>query len=313
MLDKKIKKREIKVKRWQAIAIFTIGAGLFGFTPIFAKLNFAAGYSLSQLVVAQMTLAAIILWLFAFIKRRRFHITKKQAVSLMLAGTFNGITGVFYYSAMKFVPASIAIVLLFQFVWVGVLYEWLLDKKRPDRLTIISVFLTLSGVVFAANVMTGDFSKLPLIGIVYGLLSAFTYAAFILVSGRVAPEIDPLIRAPLMITGSMIFVYILFRPTFLFTDNIFQAYWLYGLGGALFAAVLPPLCFTISAPHLSSSLATILGSIELPVAVIAASLFLSETVTFLQWVGIILIIFAISFKEIVLYFRNKRRKALSNK
>lgn len=313
MLDKKIKKREIKVKRWQAIAIFTIGAGLFGFTPIFAKLNFAAGYSLSQLVVAQMTLAAIILWLFAFIKRRRFHITKKQAVSLMLAGTFNGITGVFYYSAMKFVPASIAIVLLFQFVWVGVLYEWLLDKKRPDRLTIISVFLTLSGVVFAANVMTGDFSKLPLIGIVYGLLSAFTYAAFILVSGRVAPEIDPLIRTPLMITGSMILIYILFRPAFLFTADVFQTFWLYGLGGALFGAVLPPLCFAISAPHLSSSLATILGSMELPVAVIAASIFLSETVTLLQWFGIILIIFAISFKEIVLFFTMKRKKALSSK
>lgn len=300
----------MNMKHWQAIAIFTIGAGLYGFTPIFAKLNFSAGYSLAQLVVAQMTLAAVILWSIAFLKRKRLNVTKKQAILLMLAGTCNGITGVFYYSAMKYVPASIAIVLLFQFIWVGVLYEWILDKKRPDRLTIISVLLTLLGVFFAANVVTGDFSKLPIIGIVFGLLSAFSYAAFIIVSGRVATEIDPLIRAPLMITGSMIFVYLLFRPTFLLTEDIFQTYWLYGLGGALFAAVLPPLCFAISAPHLSSSLATILGSIELPVAVIAASIFLSETVTFFQWIGILLIIAAISFKEMVLFHVKKRRKKL---
>lgn len=296
------------MKHWQAITIFTVGAGLFGFTPVFAKLNFASGYSLTQLVVTQMILAAIILWTLAFVKRIRFTVTKKQVISLMLAGTFNGITGILYYTSMKYVPASIAIVLLFQFVWVGVIYEWILDKRKPTLPILVSVFLTLVGVFFAANVMTGDVSKLPLIGIIFGLLSAFSYAAFIFVSGRVATQIDPLLRAPLMITGSLILVLIIFRPTFLFTDAIFQSFWLYGLGGALFGAVLPPLCFSISAPHLSSSLATILGSIELPIAVIAASVILSETVTWVQWIGIVLIIFAISFNEIRLFIKNRLLK-----
>lgn len=293
------------MKHWQAITIFTIGAGLFGFTPVFVKLNFAANFTLSQLIVSQMILATAILWMIAFLKRIKFTVTKKQTLSLMLAGTFNGITGIFYYTSMQHVPASIAIILLFQFVWVGVLYEWILDKRKPTIPTIISVVLTLIGVFFAANVMTGGISKLPMIGIMFGLLSAFSYAAFILVSGRVATQINPLLRAPLMITGSLILVFIIFRPTFLFTDSIFQSYWLYGLGGALFGAVLPPLCFSISAPHLSSSLATILGSIELPVAIIAASVILSETVTWVQWIGIVLIIFAISFNEIRLLVINR--------
>ncbi|MFA8439969.1 DMT family transporter [Pueribacillus sp. YX66] len=293
------------MKHWQAITIFTIGAGLFGFTPVFVKLNFAANFTLSQLIVSQMILATAILWMLAFLKRIKFTVTNKQTLSLMLAGTFNGITGIFYYTSMQHVPASIAIILLFQFVWVGVLYEWILDKRKPTIPTIISVVLTLIGVFFAANVMTGGISKLPMIGIMFGLLSAFSYAAFILVSGRVATQIDPLLRALLMITGSLILVFIIFRPTFLFTDSIFQSYWLYGLGGALFGAVLPPLCFSISAPHLSSSLATILGSIELPVAIIAASVILSETVTWVQWIGIVLIIFAISFNEIRLLVINR--------
>ncbi len=294
------------MKHWQAITIFTIGAGLFGFTPVFVKLNFAAGYSISQLIVAQLIIATIILWLLTFFKKRQFTINKKQVISLMIAGTFNGITGIFYYTSMQYVPASIAIILLFQFVWVGVLYEWVLDKRKPSIPTIISVILTLIGVFFAANIITGDIAKLPVIGLVFGLLSAFTYAGFILVSGRVATQIDPLLRAPLMITGSLILVLFIFRPTFLFTETVFQSYWLYGLGGALFGAVLPPLCFSIGAPHLSSSLATILGSIELPVAVVAASILLSEAVSFLQWIGIILILVAISFNEIRLLFRQRR-------
>ncbi len=292
------------MKHWQAVAIFSIGAGFFGFTPIFAKLNFSAGYSISQLMASQIIIAAAILWIIAFFKRKPFSIEKNQMLTLMLAGTLNGITGIFYYTSMKHVPASIAIVLLFQFVWVGVIYEWILDKKKPALPTLVSVMLTLIGVFFAANVLTGDFSRLPLIGITFGLLSAFSYAAFILVSGRVAIQVDPLLRAPLMISGSFVLVMAVFRPAFLFTEPLFQSYWLYGLGGALFGAVLPPLCFAISAPHLSSSLATILGSLELPVAVIAASAILSETVTWIQWVGIVLILFAISFNEIRLWVIN---------
>lgn len=296
------------MKRWQAIVVFSIGAGFFGFTPVFVKLNYASGYSLSQLIVSQITLAMIILWLIAWIKRVTFSLKKKQAIALMLAGTFNGITGILYYTSMQYVPASIAIVLLFQFVWVGVIYEWILDRRKPTASTLVSVFLTLVGVMMAANVVTGDFSQLPLIGILFGLLSAFSYAAFILVSGRVVTEVNPLLRAPLMISGSFILIMILFRPTFLVTEPLFQSYWLYGLGGALFGAVLPPLCFSISAPHLSSSLATILGSLELPVAVVAASVILSETVTWIQWIGIILILFAISFNEIRLFLKNYIKK-----
>ncbi|PWA08779.1 multidrug DMT transporter permease [Pueribacillus theae] len=296
--------------RWQASFIFTIGAGLFGFTPIFVKLHLAAGYTLSKLIVSQMIIAATILWLIACFKKKKLRLTRKTILSLMLAGTLNGITGIFYYNSMKYVPASVAIVLLFQFVWVGVLYEWILDKRRPTLPTYVTVVLTLIGVLFAANIFTDDFSNLPFLGILFGLISAFTYAGFIFVSGRVATQTDPLLRAPLMITGSLILVLIVFRPAFLFTDEVFHSFWLYGLGGALFGAVFPPLCFSISAPHLPSSLATILGSVELPVAVVAASIILSEQVTVLQWFGIVLILFAISFNEIrsgILHLIDKKK------
>lgn len=297
--------------RRQAFIIFAIGAGLFGFTPIFAKLNFAAGHSLADLVVTQMICGSLILWFIFFIRNKQIAVTKRNVMHIMIAGSLNGITGILYYSSMQYVPASIAIILLFQFVWVGIIYEWILDKKTPVVATYITVILTLIGVFFAANVYTGSFTNLPFMGIVFGLLSAFSYAGFIFVSGRVATHVDPVLRAPLMITGSLVLVFILFRPTtFLFTEAIMSTAWLYGLGGALFGAVIPPLCFAISAPYLSSSLATILGSIELPVAVIAASIILSENVSAWQWFGIILIIFAISFNELLTNWRTaiKKRK-----
>lgn len=297
------------MKRWQAISIFTIGAGAFGFTPIFVKLNFAAGHTLAELIVMQMVIAAAVLWLIPLFKKKTTKLSKKNILHLMLAGTFTGLTGIFYYASMQYIPASIAIVILFQFVWIGIVYEWLFDKRKPSVTTYISVVLTLTGVIFAADVMSGDFSTLPFIGVILALLGAFFYAGFIYVSGRVATNVSPFLRAPLMMTGSLIMALIVFPPTFLFTEKISSSIWLYGGGAALFGGILPPLLFAIGAPHLPAGVATILGSIELPVAVIMASLILSETVTPLQWIGIILIVMAISFDEVKLLLLRVKNRA----
>ncbi len=299
--DNTFLKEGIDMKRWKAVSLFTIGAGAFGFTPIFVKLSFSAGYSLAELNVSQMMIAAFTLWLIALFKHRQIHLTKKQLIRLLSAGSLTGITSIFYYGSMQYVPASIAIILLFQFVWIGVIYEWLFDKNAPTLTTYISVVLTLFGVFFAADVLSGEFFALSFIGVVLGICSAFSYAGFIYVSGRVATQIEPLTRTAIMMTGALLLMIIVFPPTFLFTDAIISSVWFYGAGAALFGAILPPILFSLSAPHLPTGLATILGSIELPVAVVMTSMILSETVTVSQWFGIVLILLAISYGEIKIY------------
>jgi drug/metabolite transporter (DMT)-like permease len=67
---------------------------------------------------------------------------------------------------------------------------------------------------------------------------------------------------------------------------------------ALCGGILPPLFFSISAPHLPRGFATVLGSIELPVAVIMARMGSGESVTLMQWLGILLILIGISISEV---------------
>ncbi|MER1990767.1 MAG: EamA/RhaT family transporter, partial [Solibacillus isronensis] len=55
---------------------------------------------------------------------------------------------------------------------------------------------------------------------------------------------------------------------------------------------------SIAATVISGGLANILTSVELPVAILSASIILAETVTPLQWIGIVLILIAIVLNEI---------------
>ncbi|MFJ8064310.1 EamA family transporter [Psychrobacillus sp. NPDC096426] len=283
----------------KGILFILLGASFFGFTPIFAKLGFSYGYSLGQINIVQMTISFILLWSFTLLKRSSFKgLNKKKILQIMITGCFIGLTSIFYYGSMQYLPASLAIILMFQFVWIGIILEWIFSKIKPAPMTIISIILILVGVFFASNVLNGDIQGLPLIGFIFGILSAFTYAGFIFFSGKVAVDVDPWTRSSLMVTGSTILVFVLFMhdiPSVLpLEKNLLTT----AVGVSLFGAVLPPLFFAVGAPLVSGGLANILTSIELPIAILSASIILSETVTPLQWLGTAIILVAIVFNEL---------------
>lgn len=283
----------------KGILFVLLGAGCFGFTPIFAKLGFSYGYSLGQINIVQMIISSFILWSITLIKRPSFKgLNKKNVPQIMITGCFIGLTSIFYYGSMQYLPASLAIILMFQFVWIGIILEWIFTKIKPAPITILSIVFILIGVFFASNIVNGDIQGLPLKGFLFGILSAFTYAGFIFFSGKVAVDVDPLTRTSLMATGSTILILVLFMreiPSVLpLETNLLSA----AAGVSLFGAVLPPLFFAVGSPLVPGGIANILTSIELPIAILSASLILSETVSGLQWLGTIIIIAAIALNEL---------------
>ncbi|WP_286230825.1 EamA family transporter [Neobacillus mesonae] len=283
----------------KGILFVLLGAGCFGFTPIFAKLGFSHGYSLGQINIVQMMISSFILWSFTLIKRSSFKgLNKKNIPHIMITGCFVGLTSIFYYGSMQYLPASLAIILMFQFVWIGIILEWIFSKIKPAPITVVSIIFILIGVFFASNIVNGDIQGLPLKGFLFGILSAFTYAGFIFFSGKVAVNVDPWTRTSLMSTGSTILVLVLFLrdiPSVVpLETNLITA----SIGVSLFGAVLPPLFFAVGAPLVSGGIANILTSIELPIAILSASLILSEAVTPLQWLGTAIILAAIALNEL---------------
>ncbi|THE10645.1 DMT family transporter [Bacillus timonensis] len=293
----------------KGILFVLLGAGCFGFTPVFAKLGFSYGYSLGQINIVQMIISSFVLWSITLIKRPSFKgLNKRNIPQIMITGCFIGLTSIFYYGSMQYLPASLAIILMFQFVWIGIILEWIFSKVKPAPITILSIVFILIGVFFASNIVNGNIQGLPFKGFLFGILSAFTYAGFIFFSGKVAVDVDPLTRTSLMATGSTILILILFMreiPSVLPLETDLLAV---TVGVSLFGAVLPPLFFAVGSPLVPGGIANILTSIELPIAILSASLILSETVTGLQWVGTIIILAAITLNELGSRLHRIRRR-----
>ncbi|MCJ1909055.1 EamA family transporter [Planococcus ruber] len=293
----------------KGILFILLGASFFGFTPIFAKIGFSHGYTLGQINIVHMMVSFVLLWGFTLIKRASFKgLHVKNILQIMATGCLIGLTSIFYYGSMQYLPASLAIILMFQFVWIGIILEWIFMNIKPARITVFSIVLILIGVFFASNFIGGEIQGLPIKGLVFGILSAFTYAGFIFCSGKVAVKVDAWTRSSIMVSGSAILVLVLFMgeiPTVLpLEKDLFAS----AAGVSLFGAVLPPLFYAAGAPLVSGGVANILTSVELPIAILSASLFLSESVALYQWFGIGIILGAIALNELGPNWIRKRRQ-----
>jgi drug/metabolite transporter (DMT)-like permease len=287
------------VRNWTPALLVLIGAASYGVLGTFVVMGYQKGFTVAEVTGSHMFLGALLLWVISLTQMNKWtKISIKTLGKLVTVGTLSGLTGIFYYTSLQSVPASIAIVLLFQFTWIGVIIEWVLEKKPPTKKVWFSLLLITLGTLLSANVFNTGLQELSMFGLVMGLLSAFTYAGFIFVSGKVSTEISPWLRSPLMITGSFLVIFLVFPPTFLVSGVLGEGLLGIALAMAVFGAIIPTVCFTFGVPRVGIGLATILSSVELPVAIFMAWLVLSEEVVVSQWIGVFLILGAITFEKV---------------
>jgi drug/metabolite transporter (DMT)-like permease len=274
-----------------------LGACSYGLLSTIAKLAYGAGYTVNEVTASQMFFG----WLCTFLLMllfSRHKVSSKQAVQLMFVGAFSCLTGVFYYSCLQTVPASIAIVLLFQFTWIGVILEAVVTRTFPSKEKLISIVILLVGTLMAGGIFEATSFEWTLAGLLLGLGAAVTFALFVFFSGRVATELPALSRSFIVVTGAMLLIFIIFPPTFFVSGVLLEGLWKYAMFLGFFGMVIPTIFFSMGVPKIGGGMATILGAAELPVAVLMSMALLREQVSVLQWGGIILILIGIAVPQL---------------
>lgn len=290
-----------------------LGACSFGVLSTIVKTAYGEGYSVGQITGIQSFLGMSILWLI-YLSQRIFYkptaVADKPTLSttpkwkIIAAGSFTGLVGIFYYQAVSLIPASIAIILLMQYLWISILFEWVVFKKKPHKMQILAAGIVFIGTIFAGGIFNESL-HLNTKGIAFGFLAAISYSIFLMTSGRVGNELPVFKKSALMITGSMILTWIVFPPLFFVDGTLFSGLYKWGLALALLGTVIPPLFFSIGVPKVGVSLGAILSAAELPVAVFSSHFILKEDVQSLQWLGVVLILGAITLTNLRL--KNKER------
>lgn len=280
----------------KGVFLVALGATSYGMLATFVKLAYKDGYTTAEVTSSQFIygiLGVLLINLFQKIinKKKAQKASSKNIFQLMVAGTSLGMTSVFYYLCVKYIDVSIAIVLLMQTVWMGVLLEWILDKKRPSTQKIISVIIVLFGTFLATKLY--EFTiQLDWRGIFWGILAAASFTTTMFTANKVALEISSAQRSLYMLLGGAVIVFAFSAFTQVGSLNI-EIFKNYGLFLALFGTIIPPILLNAGFPKTGLGLGSIVASLELPVSVLMAFLLLNEEVVLWQWCGIVLILLAI--------------------
>lgn len=282
----------------KGVILVLFGACSFGILSTFVKLAYADGYNLSDVTGTQAFFGVVLLWTAYFIQSKfkaepnTKPILKTHWAKLVGAGAFSGMVSLCYYQCVKLVPASVAIILLMQFVWISVLLELVFYKKKPTKSQLLAIFFILGGTVLASGWLGTSIDQINIMGIVYGLISALFYATFLMLNGKLGTEYPVLKKSALMITGACILIFILLPPYFLINGSLTGSLLKWGMILAVFGTVIPPLCFASGIPKAGLTLSSILSSVELPVAVSMSALVLHEEVGLIRWLGVAIILSA---------------------
>ncbi len=283
----------------KGIIAVSIGAASFGILSTFVKKAYAQGFTLGEVTGVQALFGMLLLWLallVIYVSYRKYfqqYERKSNRWTILLSGISTGAVSLLYYKCVQLVPASLAIVLLMQYIWIGQLIEFVFFKERPTRRTVIGIAVILLATLLATGLLERSMDSLNIIGIIYGMLAATAYAIFIIVNGRVGNDYPPLQKSAFMVSGSCIFIFVLLQPFSLFeVDTLFRI-GPYGLLLAVFGTVLPPVMFAYGMPKIGISLGSILSAVELPVAVCMSYFVLHEQVSIGQFFGVICILIVV--------------------
>lgn len=262
----------------------------YGFLSIFAKLAYDEGVKPLTLSIAQMFFGALFFAIFNIRKIPTFFKIDKKSLSLLfLMGSLSALTAIFYYSSLNLVSAPVGIILLFQFVWVGTVFELIKQKRLPNLHEIFSILLCYIGTYLSIGV-GADFGTLSLSGLILGFAAAFAFAGYIFTTSVFCLAYGADTRTFWTILSAFLSIalfWLFFNPSL--TVHAFKWGALCGLAGV----ALPFYLYARFASEIGSAATSMIGSAELPTVLVLSVIFLNEKLNFYSIFGSALVLFAV--------------------
>ena len=271
-----------------ALQVFAGGA-CYGAMATTYKLAYAAGFTSAQVVASQAWFGCLFFVLATAVKLARggrlVRLTGTQALKLMGLGALTCTTSILYCYAMSVLPAPVALTLLFQFTWVGLVIQAIATRRAPHACQIASAVVIMAGTVFASGLYSTDLGSLDPVGIACALGASVSCALFVTLSGKVQADCSPAQRGMTVVAGSAL-LSLAACPSFLPSGVLFQGFAPYAAIAALFALVFPVILFGLGTPHLPSGLCTILSAAELPMGLLVSMIVLGTPMGAIEWAGV---------------------------
>lgn len=284
---------------WGSILSF-LGAIIFSTKAIFVKLAYQYEVDSVSLVMLRMLFALpfflFIAWTGLKDNREAMVVLKASKWSLF----FMGILG--YYIAslcdlegLKYIDASLERVILFVYPTLVVLLSYFFFQKKinkTQRLAILFSYIGI-GIALGGNIEINS-SDQVFKGALFIIISAITYAIYLVGSGEIAPKIGTRIynSVAMTIACMAIIIHSLLQHGFNLLDFEWQVY-MYAFIIGVFTTVVPSYMIVEGIRLIGANKSSIIGTIGPISTIVLASIVLDESINSVQLLGSIIVVLSV--------------------
>lgn len=270
-----------------------IAAASYGMNPLFTLPLYAAGMTVDSVLFYRYALALIVLAILMKIQGHSFALRKEDVLPLVIMGLLFSFSSLLLFVSYNYMDAGIASTILFVYPVMVAIIMGVFFKEKISFITIFSILLALTGI---SMLYQGDGGKtLSTLGIIFVLLSSFSYAIYIVGVNRSSLKSLPTVKLTFYAILFGLFIYIV-RLRFCTDLQLVPSPMLWGsvIGLALLPTAISLTCTALSVHYIGSTSTAILGALEPVTALFFGVLIFHEKLTPRLIAGIILIITAVT-------------------
>lgn len=268
-----------------------VSATAFATLAILAKLGYAAGMSLEQMLVFRFVTAAAGLCLLALAAGQNpLAIPRLRLLALLAMGGV-GYAGQAYtfFSALHGLPASLVELVLYSYPALVALAAWILFRDRISRRHVGALVASFAGVAMLLGGI--KFQAGP--ALAFAVAAPCMYTAYILLGDRVMSGLPALAASGVTMTGCAFTFSVLAWATGHLTAPPSFAAWEVVVALAVVPTMIAVTLFLAALPRVGGGRAALLSTWEPVVTVALAVALLGDRFTVLQVLGGLLVLAAV--------------------
>ena len=277
------------------VALGILGIVLFSSKAVMVKLAYGYEVDAISVLLLRMIFSFPFYVAIAFLSRKKdgvIAITKRDYYWVVVFGVVGYyLASYFDFVGLTYIKASLERIILFIYPTIVLLLNRYFLKQQINNVQILAIGLTYLGIVitFGEEIsLSGDEAYL---GGFFILLSAITYASYLVGSGWLIPKFGVIKFTTYAMLVSCLCVFIHYGITS--RIDLFSYQWqvyLLGFCIAIFATVIPSYLVSASIKLINSSNFAIIAGIGPISTIVLATIFLNEQLTVLQLLGTLVVI-----------------------
>lgn len=270
-----------------------LSAASYGVNPLAVNL-YNDGFNTDSVLLYRYAFAILFMGILMLIQKESFKINIKETGMLALMGLLMSVSSISLFESYNYIDVSIASTLLFCYPAMVTLIMMTLYKERPSKRTIIALVGVGIGIVLLNG--GGETSGQSIFGITIVILSSLTYAIYIILTQKsnILRELSSLkLSFYALLFGIMLYVIRIACGNELHSLNNMSHYG-YVITLALFPTLISLTAMAKAIKYIGPTPTAIMGALEPVTAVILGVIILNERPTLWAYIGMLVIVGAIT-------------------